>query len=107
MASGPLRDGGSARAQGAAPPAATRRGPPLTESWPTSVATAWAKSANCSTAIPRTAPAALASACAVGEVLRAYAEDILELGPTLPFPLTMTLLESPAAHLPPKVNHPA
>jgi predicted glycogen debranching enzyme len=36
----------------------------------------------------------LASAASVGEVLRAYAEEVLDLGPAMPFPVSLTLSEA-------------
>jgi predicted glycogen debranching enzyme len=51
---------------------------------------------------------ATSSALSVGEVLRAYAEDVLDLGPPMPFPINLTLTDAavmtPAT---PPVNHPA
>ena len=50
---------------------------------------------------------AIASAASVGEILRAYAEDILEMGPVMPFPTTLNANDAANLPTPPKVNHPA
>lgn len=50
----------------------------------------------------------IASAAAIGELLRAYAEEVLDLGPAMPFPVSVTLGESPLlTGMPPQVKNPA
>jgi glycogen debranching enzyme len=49
---------------------------------------------------------AISSALAVSEVLRAYAEEVLDLGPAMPFPINLTLTDAAViAPIAPPVNH--
>ncbi|HET6247228.1 MAG TPA: amylo-alpha-1,6-glucosidase [Tepidisphaeraceae bacterium] len=50
---------------------------------------------------------AVNSSCAVGELLRAYAEEVLDLCPTMPFAVNLQLLEPTVSPATPPVNNPA
>ncbi|MDB5172896.1 MAG: putative glycogen debranching enzyme [Phycisphaerales bacterium] len=50
---------------------------------------------------------ATACAAAVGQILRAYTEDVLDLGPAIPFPSGISLNDLGILEAPPKVTNPA
>ena len=58
--------------------------------------------------IPHRPGGAIACAAAVGEVLRAYAEEVLDRGPAMPFPVHITVTDPTVLPtVSPQVKHPA
>src|SRR6185437_3352371 len=49
--------------------------------------------------LPHRPGGAIASACSIGEVLRAYTEEVLDLGPSMPFPVSITLTDAAPAEI--------